>query len=151
MQQRSISPFPHTFLRFQVLLVAVFLGVLAAGKLASLPGLLQPPGQPATPLAASAADYPAVQLPSLVLALREDGNAPHLLAANDVYMGPSRDYRVLGLLPRGSVEVTGRNETADWLAINFSSLRGWVPTSAVSGIADVHALDVLPPTLLQSR
>jgi hypothetical protein len=73
-------------------------------------------------------------------------------ATLDVRLGPGPGYGVFGLLSRGDmVDVVGRSEDADWVAILFppgSAGRGWIPTDGVDGISNVRGLAVVFPTPL---
>ena len=75
---------------------------------------------------------------------------PRTTTTVNVYVGPSSNHNVIGLLPDGArIEVLGRNETGAWIAIALgpgSKLTGWVEASAVTGIADVKGLQLAPTT-----
>jgi hypothetical protein len=80
---------------------------------------------------------------------------PRTTSVANLYLGPTFDYRVVGLLPRGAViSVVGRNRAGDWLAVELlygSQLRGWLPRSQTAGVDDVSSLPVVPATSLPSR
>jgi hypothetical protein len=67
--------------------------------------------------------------------------------------GPDNRYTTVGQVQNGSkVEVVGRNEKGDWLAVSLTpgaKSYGWVPAAGVSGVANVQALKVVPVTLLR--
>jgi uncharacterized protein YraI len=81
--------------------------------------------------------------------------APRARRTLDVRIGPSENYAIVGLIPtEGSLQVVGRNEAADWIAIVFtpgSTFYGWVPVAGVSGLEDVRRLPVIPLTPVRSR
>ena len=63
-------------------------------------------------------------------------------------VGPDENYRPVGQIGSGArVDVVGRNEAGDWLAISLtpgSKTYGWVRATAVSGLtkANISALPV---------
>ena len=63
-------------------------------------------------------------------------------------VGPGALYGIVGALQAGApVDVVGRDESGEWLAIVFppnSVLRSWLPASHVLGVTDVEALPVEP-------
>lgn len=73
----------------------------------------------------------------------------------NVHLGPNRNYQILGSLPRGTIiEVIGRDETSQWVAIALSLvpgsvLTGWLPLADVEGVTDVSQLEVASVTPLQ--
>lgn len=70
----------------------------------------------------------------------------------DVRLGPGAGFAVIGLLGRGeNVEVVGRDNDGQWVAIRFppgSIARGWIPASAIDNLGDVDSLAVVLPTPL---
>ena len=102
------------------------------------PGSSQPPDV----LSREALPTPAPSLPRATRTL-------------DVRIGPGDAYAAVGLVPPdGRLDVVGRNDKGDWLAIVFtpgSSFHGWVPTSATTGITDVMRLPVVQPSSLRPR
>jgi hypothetical protein len=86
------------------------------------------------------------------------GVAARSLAAATVREGPALDYIAVGELNRNQdVEVVGRNDEGTWFNIYFppgSSLRGWVPASALrlpSNSAAIPVVSVTPiprPTVI---
>jgi hypothetical protein len=77
---------------------------------------------------------------------------PRAKTALDVRLGPGNGFAVVGVLARGdSVEVVGRDNASEWLAIRFppgSSGRGWIPVTAVDEPPDPARLAVVIPTPL---
>jgi hypothetical protein len=77
---------------------------------------------------------------------------PRAKTALDVRLGPGNGFAVVGVLARGdSVEVVGRDNASEWLAIRFppgSSGRGWIPVSAVDDPPEATRLAVVIPTPL---
>lgn len=65
-----------------------------------------------------------------------------------LHLGPNPDYVAIGTLQSGAlVEVVGRDESGEWLAIVFppeSTFRAWLPTALVEEAGDVAALPVEP-------
>jgi hypothetical protein len=72
------------------------------------------------------------------------------LAAATVREGPGLDYIAVGELNRNQdVEVVGRNDEGSWFNIYFppgSSLRGWVPASALRLPSNASAIPVVSVT-----
>ncbi len=68
-------------------------------------------------------------------------------------VGPDDRYVTVGQIASGArVEVVGRNEKGDWLAISLnlgSTTYGWVRASGVVGVANVSSLPVAPVKLLR--
>jgi hypothetical protein len=68
-------------------------------------------------------------------------------------LGPDDKYVTVGQISSGSrVDVIGRNEKGDWLAIALtpgSKVYGWVRASTVAGVTNVTALPVTPVNLLR--
>jgi hypothetical protein len=66
--------------------------------------------------------------------------------------GPDDRYVTVGQISSGSrVEVVGRSEKGDWLAISLtpgSKIYGWVRSNGVAGVVNVSALPVMPVKLL---
>lgn len=82
---------------------------------------------------------------------------PPVLRTNavvEVKVGPDEDYEVVGLLPRnGRLDVVGRDESGEWLAVTFmrgSKLYGWIPTTSVSGVINLNRLEIVPVSLKQA-
>ena len=81
---------------------------------------------------------------------------PRTRSTQQVRIGPDDGYAVLGTLASGSeVDLQGRDDSGDWLAIEFppgSSARGWIPTDAVDAVTlvQVFRLDVLQATLVET-
>jgi hypothetical protein len=79
---------------------------------------------------------------------------PRAARTLNVHLGPSEDYAIIGLVPRnGRLDIVGRNEAGDWIAIAFtpgSSFHGWIPGSAVLGIQDSRALSIVPVVPIRS-
>jgi hypothetical protein len=78
------------------------------------------------------------------------GVGARTLAASTVREGPGLDYLAVGELNRNQdVEVVGRNEEGTWYNIYFppgSSLRGWVPASALRLPSNTAAIPVVSVT-----
>lgn len=68
-------------------------------------------------------------------------------------LGPSDRYVTVGQVSAGSrVEVVGRNDKGDWLAINLTpgaKTYGWVPANEVAGVSNVMSLPVATVNLLR--
>jgi hypothetical protein len=87
------------------------------------------------------------------------GVAARSVASATVREGPALDYLAIGELSRNlDVEVVGRNEESTWFNIYFppnSSLRGWVPATALrlpgnsAGIPVVSITPIPRPTIVQ--
>jgi hypothetical protein len=81
---------------------------------------------------------------------------PRTLSTLQVRIGPHQQYAVLGTLARGNeVDVQGRDDSGDWLAIEFppgSAARGWIPADAVGSLTLVQVLrlDVLQASLIET-
>jgi hypothetical protein len=77
---------------------------------------------------------------------------PRTTATSNVYIGPSVNHSVIGVLPRGSrLEVVGRNPSGAWIAVVFSpgsKLTGWIEASRVTGMGDIQALEIAAETPL---
>jgi hypothetical protein len=77
---------------------------------------------------------------------------PKSKSAQDVRLGPGGGFAIIGLLGKGdSVEVVGRDNDGQWLAIRFppgSAGQGWIPVAGVEGLSDVERLAVALPTPL---
>jgi hypothetical protein len=77
---------------------------------------------------------------------------PRATVALDVRLGPGNGFAIIGLLNRGeSVEIVGRDDDAEWIAIRFppgSTARGWVPVSSLEGVTGLDVLAVVLPTPL---
>jgi hypothetical protein len=77
---------------------------------------------------------------------------PRTRTALDVRLGPGNGYAVVGLLPKDEpVEVVGRDNDSQWLAIRFpsgSTGRGWIPVASVDFPPDLSSLAVALPTPL---
>jgi uncharacterized protein YgiM (DUF1202 family) len=99
-----------------------------------------------TPVAevAAAVAYPAAEVTPAAPA------GPTALTTLNVYVGPGELYQIVGLVAKGArLEVVGRDQEGDWLAIVFSrgsSLHGWVPRERVLGV-EVAQLPVAPVTI----
>lgn len=67
-------------------------------------------------------------------------------------VGPDERHMSIGQIGRGAgVEVVGRNEKGDWLAVSLnpgSSLYGWVKATMITGVRNISALPVTPVKLL---
>jgi hypothetical protein len=63
-------------------------------------------------------------------------------------VGPDDRYVTVGQIAGGArVEVVGRNEKGDWLAISLnpgSAIYGWARASGVAGVANIQSLPVAP-------
>jgi hypothetical protein len=81
---------------------------------------------------------------------------PQTTTALQVRIGPATGYAILGTLAGGSeVNLQGRDDTGDWLAIEFppgSAARGWIPADDVDGLSVVQriGLDVLQASLVET-
>jgi hypothetical protein len=77
---------------------------------------------------------------------------PRVASTASLHLGPGAEYAVLGTLQAGAhLEVVGRDESAEWLAIVFppnSTLRAWLPASQALGVPDVEGLPIEPVRLL---
>jgi hypothetical protein len=119
-------------------------------------GVIQRPSQ--SDVAAASTNLPAQQSAQ---PLNRGGLAtgapavPRAIGTLDVRIGPGDAYAAVGLVPPdGRLDVVGRNERGDWIAIVFtpgSTFHGWVPVSAITGIADVMRLPVVQPSSLRPR
>lgn len=67
-------------------------------------------------------------------------------------LGPDERYLPIGQVGRGALlEVVGRNDRGDWLAVSLtpgSRLYGWTPVNAVSTSQDLTILPIAPVKLL---
>jgi hypothetical protein len=79
---------------------------------------------------------------------------PRTTTIVNVHLGPGNRFGVVGLVPRGArLEVVGRDQSGDWLAITFtpgSPFHGWVESAKVVGLPSVLDLPVAPVTQLAS-
>jgi hypothetical protein len=70
----------------------------------------------------------------------------------DVRLGPGTGFGVVGTLARGdSVEVVGRDNDSQWLAIRFppgSAGQGWIPVAGVDATFEINRLSVALATPL---
>ncbi|HXH20603.1 MAG TPA: hypothetical protein VNN10_01145 [Dehalococcoidia bacterium] len=77
---------------------------------------------------------------------------PRAARTADLRLGPSDDYVVLGVLPRGAkLEVVGASEDGLWIAVAVapgSSLYGWLKGADVTGAPDAASLPIKPVRLL---
>jgi hypothetical protein len=80
---------------------------------------------------------------------------PRATRGLDVHIGPGSAYAVLGVVPNEArLDVVGRNDKGDWVAIVFtpgSNFHGWIPASGTSGLGDVMRLPVVPLSPLRGR
>jgi hypothetical protein len=80
---------------------------------------------------------------------------PRTAGVVNLYMGPSEDYDVVGLLPAGAdLEIVGRDTSGEWIAISVSPgspFYGWMPVSKARGLPQLDSLKVAPVTLLPSN
>ena len=149
------------FFRLQVAAVVVVVAVLVAG---GLPTFERPTASGKSQEVASAVERappktdvpPVIVPPALPPAVYEvpAGQAlpPRASMAINVHVGPSPDYVVMGVLPRGAqVQVLGRDSSGEWLAIAFppnSTLTAWVHASVVADVGDVGRLKEVPVRLI---
>jgi hypothetical protein len=121
-------------LRLMVLLGAA--GLVALFLLIS-PTTLDAVREPAVPVAAEPAAVVATPLP---------WTGPRAARSLDLYTGPSTDYVVLGVVPKGAkLEVVGVSEDGEWLAVTVApgaSLYAWLPLEQVENAPDVRTLAV---------
>lgn len=77
---------------------------------------------------------------------------PRTKAALDVRLGPGQAFAIVGIFPRGeAVDIVGRDNDAQWVAIRFppgSNARGWVPVSDLEGVSGLDRLAVVQATPL---
>jgi hypothetical protein len=77
---------------------------------------------------------------------------PRVRSTAQLHLGPGELYLVIGTLQaEAALDIVGRDESGDWLAIVFppnSTLRAWLPVSQASGIRDVKELPIEPVRLL---
>jgi hypothetical protein len=77
-------------------------------------------------------------------------NVPRTLRTTNIYVGPSEDHVVMGLLPSGSqLEIVGRDATGEWLAVALapgSTLYGWIAANAAMGLPPLETLNTVPMT-----
>jgi uncharacterized protein YraI len=85
----------------------------------------------------------------------DEAPVPRTRSVADVRLGPGDRYPVVGLVPRAArVEIVGRDESSEWLAIVFtpgSNLHGWIPRTQVSNLRNVSDLPVASVTELPGR
>jgi hypothetical protein len=142
MQTEPSAPISLTFLKLMVLAALAYLLVVVA---------LEPP------IGSRASDAPVSEVSGIVqlnpaappgVAVTPAATEPRAARVLDVRLGPGDGYAIVGLVPRGGqVEVVGRDQSGEWLAISFnpgSKLQGWVPSAAIAGLGDVAALRVVP-------
>jgi hypothetical protein len=95
--------------------------------------------------------FPTVQTVTGILTPTPDVR-PRTRTQLDVRLGPGAAFAIVGLLSRDEmVEVVGRDNSAEWVAIRFppgSAARGWVPVSALEGLTEPDAFAVVLPTPL---
>ena len=91
---------------------------------------------------------PDPSLPAMYSAPLRITLGPRTASAVTLHLGPSEDYVVLGTLQAGSpLQVVGRDETGDWLAIVFppnSTFRAWLPVSETLEVDHIGNLPVEP-------
>ncbi|MPZ50823.1 MAG: hypothetical protein GEU75_16245 [Dehalococcoidia bacterium] len=162
MEQQPASPVSLVFLKLMVLAAVLYLIVVIQlsppnpSRETAVP-ISQVAGVTQTSAASISSTSGTMALDEVIdreiATLRQALPRARLLA--NVHIGPSENYAVLGLVPQnGRLEVAGRNETADWIAIVFtpgSTFHGWVPASSVTGIKEVQALQIVPMTPLRPR
>lgn len=72
--------------------------------------------------------------------------------ALEVRIGPGTQFAAVGTIGRGeSVDVVGRDDLAEWVAIRFppgSSARGWLPVRALENLTNLYGLTVAIATPL---
>lgn len=143
----------------------VFLGVVAVVVFFVL---LNPPGYRAaaidSPSAAEAQSGAALDegvIPGLTEARIQVVPTIPTVVANEqrargvliLKLGPDDRYVTVGQIANGArVEVVGRNDKGDWLAISLnlgSKSYGWVRASGVAGVTNVGSLPVVPVDLLK--
>jgi hypothetical protein len=77
---------------------------------------------------------------------------PRSKTALDVRLGPGNGFAVVGLLAKGyTVEVIGRDNDSQWLAIRFppgSAAQGWIPVTGVDTPPEIAKLAEALPTPL---
>jgi hypothetical protein len=73
----------------------------------------------------------------------------------DVRLGPDSRYAIVGLMPRAAaIEIVGRDESGEWLAVVFtpgSRLHGWIERGQVMNLRDVSSLPVASVTQIAAR
>jgi uncharacterized protein YgiM (DUF1202 family) len=110
---------------------------------AAVPTVTPVPYSPSGPDRSLPAAYPK----PLVVPL-----GPRVASTASLHLGPGAEYAVLGTLQAGAhLEVVGRDESAEWLAIVFppnSTLRAWLPASQALGMPEVEDLPIEPVRLL---
>ena len=102
----------------------------------------------ATPIPYFPATGPDLSLPRAYSKPLEIPLGPHVQSTAQVHLGPDDLYVVLGTLQAGApLDIVGRDESGEWLAIVFppnSTLRAWLPVSQASGAFDVDDLPIEP-------
>ncbi len=77
---------------------------------------------------------------------------PRTKAAQDVRLGPGESFAIIGTLSRGDeVEIVGRDDSTQWVAVRFppgSTGRGWLPVSGLEGLTGLGSFAVVLPTPL---
>ncbi len=77
---------------------------------------------------------------------------PRTTAAQDVRIGPGEGFAIIGIISRGdTVEIVGRDETTQWVAVRFppgSTGLGWLPVSGLDGVSGLGSFAVILPTPL---
>jgi hypothetical protein len=132
-------------------LIGFGIGAFAGVALAILAYSLADDNQsPTTVIAAPQADLPEVVVSGTVQPTPDSRTKSK--SALDVRLGPGTGFAVVGSLGKGeSVEVVGRDNDSQWLAIRFppgSAGQGWIPVAGVDSPPDLPRLAVALPTPL---
>jgi hypothetical protein len=95
---------------------------------------------------------PDLGLPSAYAQPLEIPQGPRTASTVLLRVGPAEGYVVVGTLQAGSpVNAVGRDETGEWVAIEFppnATLRAWLLAGQVLDVGDMEALPVVPLTYL---
>lgn len=77
---------------------------------------------------------------------------PQTTVAQNVRLGPGEGFAIIGILSRGdAVEIVGRDESTQWVAVRFppgSTGLGWLPVSVLEGVSGLGSFAVILPTPL---
>ena len=143
-----------------LILIAVTAAVFSMAAAAVFAYKVRPEAKPVTAIVVSPAAPPVpyqsagpdLGLPAAYSRPLEVPLGPHAASAVSLHIGPSENYVVLGTLQAGAaLEVVGRDETGEWLAVVFppnSTLRAWLPASQALGVVGVDDLPIEPVQLL---
>lgn len=151
--ERPVSEEPdYTFGRISAIVFCLVVMLISAGI--ALGGLAGPAGGIASQTAVG-------EVPDAGEAALAPTATPHVefgpstRTVVTLYIGPSTDYEVIGLLPAGfALQVVGRDPSGEWIAVAIapgSGLYGWMPASQARNLPSIETLKVAPVTLLPSN